>query len=317
MKRVTISLFAGSPTATVSQDNPVQFSNTRELVIDQSTNVLYTCEDNKIRKINPDGLTASTFEVPLGFTLNNLGINAGGELFTCWQHAIFKLPIALQSISPILVAGDVSSSGHVDGLSNSAKFYAPLGIISDQENNLYVCDPDGSSNAFIRKITPQGMVSTIAGQAAVGYLDGLADLALFQYPSKLAMDETKNIYISDIYYIRKLLNSGTVGTVVGNGVSGSVNSPFPVQVSIPDQLVYGDGYLYFIDAFKHSIRQIDISTGKTINFMGSSDDPGYVESQDPQQVRFNNPLGLAYDNNRNILFVLDSGNHCIRKIQFE
>lgn len=52
LKRVTISLFAGSPTATVSQDNPVQFSNTRELVIDQSTNVLYTCEDNKIRKIN-------------------------------------------------------------------------------------------------------------------------------------------------------------------------------------------------------------------------------------------------------------------------
>lgn len=128
-------------------------------------------------------------------------------------------------IRKISTAGEVttfagSTAGFNDGIGASAKFKYPRGICIDSQNNLFVTDGE---NDKIRKVTPSGEVSTIAGSSE-GFSDGTATEAKFNNPFGITIDLKGNLYVSDRlnYKIRKITQAGVVTTVAGS-TSGFVD----------------------------------------------------------------------------------------------
>jgi sugar lactone lactonase YvrE len=134
-------------------------------------------------------------------------------------------------IRKITPTGDVSTyagmtphAGSADGAALQASFRYPFGVVADSTGNLYVSD---SNNHTIRKITPSGVVSTLAGSPAVfGSADGTGPAARFFLPFGLAIDTSGNLYVADSQNqtIRKVTSSGVVTTLAGMpGAAGSAN----------------------------------------------------------------------------------------------
>src|SRR5438105_354780 len=99
-----------------------------------------------------------------------------------------------------------------DGLGDAARFYGPEGLALDSTGNIYVAD---SYNNAIRKITPNGAVTTVAGSAGQdGSNDGIGSEARFEVPRGVAVDSVGNIYVADTYNhtIRKITPAGVVTT---------------------------------------------------------------------------------------------------------
>jgi hypothetical protein len=106
-------------------------------------------------------------------------------------------------------------------VASDASFYYPYGVAVDVAGNLYVAD---TGNSTIRKLSPAGMVTTLAGTAGmVGSTDGTGSGALFQYPEALVVDVVGNVYAADTSNstIRKITPAGEVSTVAGQSESTS------------------------------------------------------------------------------------------------
>lgn len=114
--------------------------------------------------------------------------------------------------------------GFADGPGAAAKFNSPYGVAVDSHGNVYVADKE---NHKIRKITPNGYVSTVAGSGVLGFQDGLAATAKFSLPSGVALDEEGNIYVADSgnSRIRKITPSGYVITLAGSSTKGQQDGP--------------------------------------------------------------------------------------------
>ncbi len=102
-----------------------------------------------------------------------------------------------------------TTSGHADGTGTAASFYYPYGIVIDSSGNIYVAD---QNNNEIRKITPGGVVTTLAGSTTPGNADGLSNAATFVYPESVAVDSSGNVYVADSgnNEIRKIDSYGNV-----------------------------------------------------------------------------------------------------------
>ena len=112
------------------------------------------------------------------------------------------------------------NSAHMDGQGTQARFQSPQAIAIGPNGNLYITDV-GNRTTHIRKISPTGKVTTLAG-GTYGFQDGPANKALFQTPYGIAVDGLGNIYIGDTgnQRIRRLDSNNNVSTVVGSGVRG-------------------------------------------------------------------------------------------------
>jgi NHL repeat-containing protein len=120
----------------------------------------------------------------------------------------FATPVFPQSYNFATLAGS-ASQGSADGPVSNARFSSPQGVCVDAQGNVYIADSD---NNTIRKITPGGLVTTIAGQAGVsGYADGTGTNAQFSLPKSLVGDVSGNLYVVDTFnqVIRKLTPVGT------------------------------------------------------------------------------------------------------------
>jgi len=195
------------------------------------------------------------------------------------------------------------------GTGTSAQFNRPIGMAIDSSGNLYVAD---QGNHRIRKITPQGVVTTLAGSTQ-GFQDGTGTSAQFNSPYGVAIDSSGNVYVADYdnHRIRKITSAGVVTTLAGSGTAGhndgtgtsaQFNSPIGVAID-------SSGHVYVADYSNHRIRKIT-PQGVVTTLAGSTQ--GFQDGTGTS-AQFNNPYGVAIDSSGN-LYVADSFNNRIRKI---
>ena len=322
--QVTVTTLAGngSSGSTDGSGSSVSFKNPYGVAVDGSGNVYVADYGNhKIRKITPAGVittlagsgsigsadgsgSSASFNYPSG-----VAVDGNGNIYVT-EYKNNKI----RKITPAGVVSTLAgngSFGSADGNGVTASFSFPFGIAVDGSGNVYVTD---NGNHKIRKITPAGVVSTLAGSGSASSTDGTGVSASFNAPSGISVDGNGNLYVTDFSTnkIRKvtpagvvstLAGSGSVGSVDGTGVSASFNGPESVAVD-------GSGNIYVADANNNKIRKItpmgEVSTLAGNGSVGSADGMGPSAS-------FSYPGGIAVDGSGTI-FVADYGNNKIRKI---
>jgi sugar lactone lactonase YvrE len=209
------------------------------------------------------------------------------------------------------VAGNPPSVGTADGTGSGARFAYPRGNAIDAAGNVYIAD---AANRTIRKMTPAGVVTTVAGVPGVsGFANGNGSAALFSALDAIAVDGAGNLYVTDNYAIRKITPLREVTTFTGlPGKPGSADGPAGTAQfgNLRGIAVDNDGYLYVVDE-SPTIRKID-PAGVVSTFAGSAGANGSNDGIGTA-ARFNAPAGIAIDSNHN-LFVADTLNSTIRKI---
>lgn len=147
-------------------------------------------------------------------SLFGLAVDGVGNAYTgdFNYNSIYKIS-ATGSVSILAGAHNINQPGFADGATSSANFNSPNGLALDASNNLYVAD---LRNYKIRKVTPAGGVSTVAGSTSGSLpVDGTGTAAVFANPTAIAMDSSGNAYVADSGYVRKVTPAGVVTTVAG------------------------------------------------------------------------------------------------------
>lgn len=188
--------------------------------------------------------------------------------------------------------------GYRDDQGLKAEFYGPIYIIADTQGMLFISD---AYNHVIRKITPEGIVSTFAGSGKSGFRDGVGKESQFHSPRGLAFDKNDNLYVADWNNkaIRKISPNGVVTTIAGynDGYCGGV-------------AVDSSGCIYISSYFSNRIWKMN-TQGKFNIFAGSGIQG--VEDGGPLHSKFYHPYNLTIDKNQNI-YVVDEQGQTIRKI---
>lgn len=235
--------------------------------------------------------------------------------------ALLGLPLAAQSSFINRVAGTGARGfGGDGGPAITALLDGPDGVAVDPFGNVYIAD-DGNNR--IRKVTPQGIISTIAGSGTAGFSGdgGPAALAQLRGPSAVAVDASGNVYIADAgnQRIRKVTAAtGTITTVAGTGTFGFSGDGGPATAAqlfiAAGALLAVDGLnnLYIADSFNNRVRKVTangvINTVAGTATGGFSGDGGAAVAA---QLRI--PNAVAVDSEGQ-LYILDSGNGRLRKV---
>lgn len=209
------------------------------------------------------------------------------------------------------------TQGFINGDTAASRYKTPFGICRDKNENLYIAD---AGNNCIRKITPAGIVTTLAGTGTAGYLDGPNASAQFNSPTGVCADDSGNVYVADFqnHRIRKISVLGMVTTIAGNGTIGYVDGNAGIaQFDYPRGICRNKkGHLFVGDSWNHRIRKIANGVVTTYagggSAMGVSSVGSHKDAKDTA-ARFYTPAGLAIDKTGNV-YVADAYNHRIRKI---
>lgn len=207
----------------------------------------------------------------------------------------------------ITLAG--STDGFADGSGTSAKFSGPMGLAADAQGNIYVAD---HINYRIRKITPAGTVSTLAGNGVFGYADGSGDSVQFTGPRDVATDGQGNVYVTEEFRIRKISPVGNVSTLTGGNTDGFADGPLSSAKfgSLTGIAIDGQANIYVADYGNQRIRKI--TSSGIVSTLAGNGTVGFVDGNGTS-AQFNEPQGIAIDVHGNV-FVADLTNRCIRKI---
>jgi sugar lactone lactonase YvrE len=226
-----------------------------------------------------------------------------------------------QSIAPTTLAtvgtlaGERSGKDSRDGAGAAAHFSWPMGIAVDASNTVYVVDEEANT---IRKITPAGQATTLAGRPGTKHesQDGLGAAARFYHPVGLAVDAGGTLYVTDAdnHTIRKITPQGDVTTLAGlAGHKGHLDGgPGTAQFNLPHGVaVAANGTVYVADTDNHTIRQLT-PAGQVTTLAGLAGSAGSADGVGTQ-ARFSHPSGIAVDAS-GTLYVADNGNYTVRKI---
>jgi|GEM_PF-1127221 len=341
-----VRTLAGNGTADFAdgQGAAARFRAPRGIAVDPRNGNLYVADsaNNLIRMITPSGMVNTVagmhgrynetdmcaprgcFSIPGGLVIK------GSDVYVAdtHNHRLIKFAAtgAYVGTEVHLFAGGGPAwvgiqAGFADAQGEAALFWHPMAIATNRSGDFFVADVD---NHRIRRVSPSGGVTTLAGDGNAGLLDNIQSTR-FHRPWGIAADDAGNVYVADTdnNAIRKISANGQAQTIAGagpahsgfadgQGTAARFNTPMGIAVDSRN------GDLYVTDSHNHRIRKITpqglVSTiaGSAAGFADDSPTattPGTV-------ARFHAPLGIAIDAAGN-LYVADLGNHSIRKITFE
>ncbi len=320
------------PTGTAQVNEPLG------MVVDAEGNIYFVDSgNNAIRKIDPQGnLTTLAGNGMTGYVDGTGGINGTAEfnnpqggLAVDGSGNVYVADSFNNVIRKIDPQGNVTTfagngtAGFVDGtggLSGTAEFNGPIGMALDAQGNLIVADLGNNS---IRKVDPQGNVTTLAGNGATGYVDGTGGMtgtAEFNFPLDVRVDSQGMIWVADETnsVIRLIDAQGNVTTAAGNGVSGWVDGTGghtgTAEFNGPSGLaIDAQGNVIVADANNNRIRSIDANHNVT-TFAGNGSGGFLLGDARPDgTAQLWSPFGVVVDAAGN-LFVADSANNRIRKV---
>jgi sugar lactone lactonase YvrE len=279
----------------------------------------------------PNSVTNSFYSMPAGLAVDQQGNTYVSDPI---QQRISKITSAGVSTAFAGNGAGGMTGGYQDGAGNIAQFGQPNGLAVDSVGNLYVAD---TLNNRIRKITPAGVVTTLAGSGGSrysgptfnywypgsgGYMDGIGTVAQFKGPMGVAVDASGNVYVADTANnrIRKITPAGVVTTLAGSGTPGYKDAAgiaaqfnYPTGIAVDSGATVHDspGNVYVADTYNNRIRKISpagiVTTVAGSGIAGSTDGVG-TGSQ------FDLPTSLAVDSTGNV-FVADYKNKLVREIQ--
>lgn len=325
---VTVMTWAGSIEGELDGDSTeAQFSHPAGLAATDAGGLYVADQANhRIRFISPsrevttyagsesgfnDGPAASaTFHYPM-----DVALAEGGILYVTdvYNNAIRKISRDIISGITVSTLAGNGEKGDLDGSGLAARLHHPAGITSHLTGHLYITD---YINHKIKRLEPNGQVTTVAGRGFYGYRDG--SRPLFNRPFYLTTDRLGKLYISDYIDHRIRIYDPAeeeAGTIAGTGEMGYKDGPSDeAMFNRPAGMARtSEGMLYIADSFNHSIRRVSpdgiVTTIAGDGTPGNEDGPG-------GQARFNRPTGLALGPDGS-LYVSDSENHLIRKITIE
>ncbi len=315
-----VSTLAGSGSfgSADGQGVAASFKSPKGVCVDASGNVYVADKGNySIRKISPSGLVSTlagggqdaadgqgksaSFYYP-----TSVCVDVSGNVYVAdiYNNKIRKIsPSGLVSTLAGLGFSDYIG-GSTDGKGTVASFYNPCGVCVDASGNVYVAD---NGNNKIRKISPSGLVTTLAGSNAYGSADGQGTDARFQSPSGVCVDALGNVYVADYNKIRKISPSGLVTTLAGYNAYGSADGQgaaarFQSPVGV---CVDASGNVYVADNGNHKIRKI--SPNGLVSTLAGSGTQGSVDGEG-MSANFSSLEGICVDSSGNV-YVADAGNH--------
>ena len=329
-----VSTFAGTSVfRDAVQATEAFLKDPRALVYDRSGN-LYIADSggHLVRRVSPTG--ASTVVAGNGVpgssgdlgpaksarlvNPNGLALDVDGNLFISdsGTHQIRRVAVdgTITTVAGTTVAGTGTFGFSGDGgPATSAALNTPLGLAVDAGRNLLICD---SGNGRIRRVTPSGVISTIAGTGAAGSAGdgGPATAAQLSSPRGIAIDSDSSIYIAEFggNRIRKIDSSGTITTFAGNGTAQSLaDGVRPTSISSPIAVAATGGIIHFIEYNSNRVRSVNSSgllttvAGTRYGFRGDGN------SVTAAAIAF--PSGIAVTGST--VVIADTENNRVRAIQ--
>ncbi|MBN9386308.1 MAG: IPT/TIG domain-containing protein [Chitinophagaceae bacterium] len=315
---VTVSTLAGSsPGYADGNGAAAKFGLLQGICVDKDGNIYVADYGNSmIRKVTPSGGVGTFAGSTRGYADGD-GLTAqfNYPMAVCvdGQGNVYVADADNNRIRKITPAGTVSTVaggtlGYADGSAATAQFYRPSGICIDGKGNLYVSD---FYNNKIRKITPAGVVSTLAGSSQ-GFADGNGAVAQFNGPMGTLADSLGNVYVADMNNdkIRKITPSGVVSTLAGSSHGYAEGNALTAQFRWPAAVCLdGKGNFYVADNFNNKIRKIT-PAGIVSRLAGST--TGTVDG-DASTAMFDEPYGICIDSH-GIIYTTDEVGYRIRKI---
>lgn len=327
-KPVVVSILAGTPGAKGSADGAgaaARFNGPFGVAVGPG-GVVYVADSSNdlIRKIDANGVVttfagsgahgaqngvgrAASFAAPAA-----VAVDGAGNVYVADTGAALIRKIAPDGMVTTL-AGRAGVKGAENGQGTEASFYLPGGVAVDGAGIVYVAD-DG--NNLIRKITPQGLVTTLAGSGEMGCADGAGTAATFASPRGIAVDGAGNVYVADLSRntIRKITPEGLVTTLAGSKDEGSTDDVGAAASFNGPQGLAADaaGNVYVADTTNGLIRKIT-PKGVVTTVAGQAGLSGTVNGKG-SAARFFGAYAVAVDSS-GTLYVGEGENQVVRKIR--
>ena len=303
--------------------------------VDSSGNLYIADENNqRIRKVTPTGAistyagngspgysgdggqaTSAQLNSPTG-----VAVDGSGNLYI-----VDYLNNRVRKVTPTGVISTYAGNGTAGyngdgGQATSAEINYPRSAAVDGGGNLYIAD---ENNQRIRKVTPAGVISTVAGNGTAGYSGdgGPATSAELENPISVAVDAGGNLYLSDnaTNHVRKVTAAGVISTVAGNGTYGSSGDGGPAtSAELEDAIgvaVDSSGNLYIADASNQRIRKV--TPAGIISTVAGNGTPAYGgDGGAATGAELLNPFGVTADSSGN-LYISEFSNYRIRKVTYQ
>ena len=308
----TITVYAGSGQPGFSGDNGLavaaQLNTPGSLAVDAAGN-LYISDilNGRIRMVAPSGVITTFASI----TAAGIALDASGNMYVSSGNVVGRVNSS-GTLTTIAGTGKPGYSGD-NGPATAAQLSGPMGLRVDTSGNIFVAD---TQNQRIRKITPQGTITTVAGNGQAGSTGdgGPAISASLSLPQDVAIDPNRNLIIADSsnFRIRMVNSAGVISTIAGGGTSfqdGPAGDAFLIE---PNGIAVDPGGNVIIGLlYGRQVRRL--SQGAITTIAGTSPSTSAAEGVAATSAALLSPFGVVTDNAGNV-YVTDNSDNRIRRI---